>query len=79
MSTKNDQAHDVAESSFKKKQKRLLEGQKAMAEHNAAQRAEEAKTARLRALRLARDAAEALAPPQTKVAPAKKKKKVTAS
>ena len=72
---KNDQAHDVAESSFKKKQKRLLEGQKAMAEHNAAQRAEDAKTARLRALRLARDAADALDP--AKAAKGAKKKKVT--
>ena len=73
----NDQARDNAESSFKKKQRRLLEAQKAMAEHNVAMRAEEAKTARLRALRLARDAALAAAPAPAKplkVSRAKKKK-----
>jgi hypothetical protein len=45
-----------------------------MAEHDAAARAVDANTARLRALRLARDAAEALAPAKTaKGSPAKKK------
>jgi hypothetical protein len=70
---KSGHAHDAAESSFKKKERRLLEGQKAMAEHNAALRSEDAKTARLKALRLARDATEALAP--AKVSSTKKKKK----
>jgi hypothetical protein len=75
-----DQAHDVAESSFKKKERRLLEGQKAMAEHNAAVRSVDANTARLKALRLARDAAEALAPAKpAKVSTAKKKKKIAAA
>jgi hypothetical protein len=76
----HDQAREVAESSFKKKQRRLLEGQKAMAEYNAALRAENAKTDRLRALRLTRDAAEKMAPAKgTKVSSAKKKIPATCS
>lgn len=58
----HDRAHDVAELSFKKKQRRLLDRDKAMAEYNAARSAEDEKTARLRALRLSRDAAENMAP-----------------
>jgi hypothetical protein len=70
----SDRAHDTAESSFKKRERRISEGRKAMAEHDAAARAVDANTARLRALRLARDAAEALAPAKTaKGSPAKKK------
>jgi hypothetical protein len=45
-----------AEALFKKEE-RLRDGRKAMAEYEAAQRAVREKTARLRALRLARDAA----------------------
>ena len=75
----NDQARDVAESSFKKKQRRLLEAQKAMAEHNVAIRAEDAKTARLKALRLARDAELAAAPPPVKPAKASRAKKKKAA
>jgi hypothetical protein len=70
------QTHEVAESSFKKKERRLSEGRKAMAEHDAAARSVDANTARLRALRLARDAAEAenVAPAKpAKVSRAKKK------
>ena len=69
------QAHDAAESSFKKRERRITEGRKAMAEHDAAARAVDANTARLRALRLARDAAtEEAAPAKTaKGSPAKKK------
>jgi hypothetical protein len=52
------QPHDRAEALFKKKQERLREGQLAMAEYQADRRAVGEKTARLRALRLARDAAE---------------------
>jgi hypothetical protein len=76
------QTHEVAESSFKKKERRLSEGRKAMAEHDAAARSVDANTARLRALRLARDAAEAenAAPAkEAKVSPAKKKKKIAAA
>jgi hypothetical protein len=47
---------DNADAAFKK-QERIREGAKAMTEYQAASRAEDAKTARLRALRLARDAA----------------------
>src|SRR5215217_8213411 len=57
MNTK--QAHDVAEASFKKKEAQLREGQKAMAEYHAGRLAVREKTARLRALRLTRDADEA--------------------
>jgi hypothetical protein len=49
-------ARDRAEAIFKKKEERLREGQQAMAEYEAAQLATVEKTARLRALRLARDA-----------------------
>ena len=48
-------ARDRAEAIFKKKQERLLDGQKATAEYEAAGLATREKTARLRALRLARD------------------------
>jgi hypothetical protein len=71
----SDRAHDTAESSFKKRERRITEGRKAMAEHDAAARAVDANTARLRALRLARDAAAEEAAPAKKVkgSPAKKK------
>ena len=54
----SDQPQDRAEALFKKKQERLREGQQAMAEYQADRRAVGEKTARLRALRLARDAAQ---------------------
>ena len=50
-------AHDRTDASFKKEQ-RAREGVKAMAEYEAARAAVRAKTARLRALRLAKEAAE---------------------
>jgi hypothetical protein len=56
MSTNADEAHRRAEALFKKEQQ-LREGQQAMAEDQAELRAMRDKTARLRALRLARDAA----------------------
>jgi hypothetical protein len=49
------QTRDRAEAIFKKKQERLLDGQKATAEYEAARLATREKTARLKALRLARD------------------------
>jgi hypothetical protein len=52
------QARDRAEAIFKKKQERLLDGQKATAEYEADRLAMREKTARLRALRLARDVRE---------------------
>ena len=61
------QARDRAEAIFKKKQERLLDGQKATAEYEADRLATREKTARLRSLRLARDVAR-----KTPVAPAQK-------
>jgi hypothetical protein len=68
-----DHIHDFAESRFKRKERQLLDGQKAMAEQEAARRAVSANTARLRALRLARDAA--VTPPAipTRLLPAKQR------
>jgi hypothetical protein len=63
---------------FEKAQKLAREGEKAMAEYVAAGRAADAKIARLRALRLAKEAADKDAPPPPPVAkkkPAKPKKK----
>ena len=57
-----DEAHRRAEALFKK-EKQLREGQQAMAEYEAKLRATQEKTARLRALRLARDAVNQKAPP----------------
>ena len=56
MSMNSDEAHRRAEALFKKEQ-RLREGEQAMAEYQAELLAMREKTARLRALRLARDAA----------------------
>jgi hypothetical protein len=58
------QARDRAEAIFKKKQERLLDGQKATAEYEATRLATREKTARLRALRLARDGARKTPVPQ---------------
>jgi hypothetical protein len=55
LDTNAKRAHDRAELAFKKEQQ-LREGQQAMAEYEAACAATREKTARLRALRLARDA-----------------------
>jgi hypothetical protein len=57
--TSPKEARDLAESSFKKKERQLKEGEKAYAEYLAEQRRVEEKTARLRAQRLAREAARA--------------------
>jgi hypothetical protein len=61
-----DEAHRRAEALFKKEQQ-LRDGQQAMAEYQAELRAMREKTAQLRALRLARDAA------NRKALPAKRK------
>jgi hypothetical protein len=53
------EARELAESSFKKKEKQLKEGEQVFAEYAAEQRRTDEKTIRLRALRLARDAEEA--------------------
>jgi hypothetical protein len=57
LDTNAKRIHDRDEAAFKKKEERLREGQQAMAEYEAARLATNEKTARLRALRLARDAA----------------------
>jgi hypothetical protein len=62
MSTNADEAHRRAEALFKKEQQ-LHEGQQAMAEYQTELRAMREKTARLRALRLARDAVNQKTPP----------------
>ena len=70
MAKNRDGNPDRAEALFNKKEQRDRDGQKAMAEYEAEQRAVREKTAKLRALRLARDAALKQAPP---AAPAKKR------
>ena len=65
MSTNLDEAHRRAEALFKKEQQ-LREGQQAMAEYQANLNAMREKTARLRALRLARDVANQKTPPANK-------------
>jgi hypothetical protein len=60
---------DRGSTAMQKKEERLREGQKAMAEYLADERAMRARTAKLRALRLARDAAET----QASILPAKKR------
>jgi hypothetical protein len=62
---------DAADIQFQKLQ-RAEDGKKAMSEYEAAEAAVRAKTARLKALRLARDAAAAAAPPQETPAARKK-------
>ena len=56
MTIDNRTAQERAEANFKKKEKQLEEGQKAWAEYEASALAVREKTARLRALRLAREA-----------------------
>jgi hypothetical protein len=55
MSTSTDLARARAEAQFKKKEQQARDGEQARAEYNAQQQAMREKTARLRALRLARD------------------------
>jgi hypothetical protein len=62
LSTNVDEVHRRAEALFKKEQQ-LRDGQQAMAEYQAKLDAMREKTARLRALRLARDAANQKTPP----------------
>ena len=81
--SQNPGAQARAEAKFTKQQTRQREGDAAMAVYHAEQRAIESKTARLRAARLAKEAADAAAaaeaaanapPPPVKVARAKKPK-----
>ena len=59
----SQEALERAERNFKKKEMQAREASKAMAEYQAKLHAEREKTARLRALRLARDAANKKMPP----------------
>jgi hypothetical protein len=67
----HDAAKAKAEATFKRKEQQAREGAIAMSEYLAGQQATRAKTERLRALRLAKEAQEAAAPAVEK--PAKKK------
>jgi multidrug efflux pump subunit AcrA (membrane-fusion protein) len=62
-----------AEAKFKRKEAQALEGAKAMAEYEAARRAVIEKTARLKALRLAKEAAEARGETPPVISPKKKR------
>ena len=73
LSSRSEQARGRAEASFRKKQEQAREGAKGMLEYEAAARAVLKKTARLRALRLAKEAAEAAAKIKTKPRTAAKK------
>jgi len=58
LATNSKEAQDRAEASFKRKEQRARDGAKAMAEYEAAGVALRKKTARLKALRLAKEGAE---------------------
>jgi len=73
LSTRSKQTGERAEASFQKKQEQAREGGKARAEYEAEARAVLKKTARLRALRLAKEATEAAAKIHSKPLTAKKK------
>jgi hypothetical protein len=73
-SDRQDQNKDGAEAVFKKKQERLRDGEQALAQYEADRLAVLEKTARLRALRLARDADANLAPAPTLKASTGKKR-----
>ena len=70
---------ESAEARMKKKQMQLIEGEKAMHEYEAGLKAMREKTGRLRALRLARDEAEAKRASEAPPPPAKKKSKKASS
>jgi hypothetical protein len=57
-SIQTDAAKAKAEASFKRKEEQARDGALAMAEYTAAQQATRAKTERLRAMRLAKEAAD---------------------
>jgi hypothetical protein len=69
LSTNSPETSDRGSTALKKKEERLREGQQAMAEYLADKHALRERTAKLRALRLARDAANNQMP----IVPAKKR------
>ena len=68
MATLSKEAQERADSNFKKKEIQAREASKAMAEYEAARSAEREKTARLKLLREAKEAAEAAAKAEGKAA-----------
>jgi hypothetical protein len=66
MANRSDDSKIRAEAKFKKKELQTKEGEKVWAEREAAGRLSDAKTIRLRALRLAKEAAEKAAKPPKK-------------
>ncbi len=72
--THTDPAKTKAEATFKRKERQAREGVKAMADYIAGQAAQRARTEKLRALRLAKEAADRQAA-DAAPAPAKKAKK----
>jgi hypothetical protein len=60
MADSSDEAQSRAEANFKKKEQQTRESDEVWAEHAAAAKATDAKTARLRAQRLAKEAADKL-------------------
>jgi len=73
---RNQKGRDEAESRFARAQKAAENSKKALREHEAEAARVDANTARLRALRLAKEAADRENPPPKKPARAKKKKTV---
>ena len=73
-----DAAKAKAEASFKRKEQQARDGAIAMAEYLAGQKAQHAKTEKLRALRLAREASEAVDETTAADAPAPVKRKTKA-
>jgi hypothetical protein len=69
----SQQVHERAEASFKKKETQVLEGQKVRAGDDTDRLAVREKTARLRALRLSRDAADMTRVKKTPILSAKKR------
>lgn len=70
MATPSKEAQERAELNFKKKELQARDASKAMAEYEAARRAEREKMARLRLLREAKEAADAAAKEEAKTAAA---------
>jgi colicin import membrane protein len=68
LATLSKEAQERADSNFKKKEIQAREASKAMAEYEAARSAEREKTARLKLLREAKEAADAVAKAQAKAA-----------
>ena len=65
MASNSKETRERAEASFKKQEQRAREGAKAMADYEAEGRATREKTARLKSLRMAQQAAAATVPEET--------------